>query len=334
MSDTSIRYLAMLSLIPGRPYKITAREVHEKLKAQGYDIHVRSIERDLPKLSGFFPLISDDGRPAGWSWESRDQRITFPRMDAGTALTYELVARYLAPVLPRQMSQDLEPDFSSARRVLNELGASPLGKWSKRIAVLPSGHLLLAPDIRTDVREVVYDALLLGKRFEADYRALEAEKPRRYVFNPQGLVYRENVLYLVATLWDYEDIRQFTLHRMSNARLATENAMAVQNFDLQRYVREEKSFDFPAGKLIRLQLKVAPWLARHLDERRLSADQRITSVPDKEMFKVTATLAETEQLYWWLRGLGPDAEIVKPAPLRRRMARDVAASAKLYRSNN
>lgn len=117
---------------------------------------------------------------------------------------------------------------------------------------------------------------------------------------------------------------------MSNATLLDDDATAARIFDPQRYVREEKSFDFFVGSSVRLQLNVVPWLARYLDERRLSADQRITPAQDDETFKVTVTISETQQLYWWLRSFGPDLEIVKPASLRRRMAKDVARSAAQY----
>jgi hypothetical protein len=108
MSETSTtqRYLCMLSHIPCLPRKITARELAAKLKAGGFDIHTRSIERDLHKLSGGqFALVSDEARPAGWSWRNRDTRFTIPPMDIGGALTWELVSRYLKPILPHGMGQ-------------------------------------------------------------------------------------------------------------------------------------------------------------------------------------------------------------------------------------
>ncbi len=331
MSDTNIRYISMLRLIPKRPRKITAREIHAKLKAEGFSVHARSIERDLHKLSQRFPLTNDEGRPAGWSWEAKDSRITFPGMDAGTALTYEFLARYLKPILPRDMCKRLEPDFSQARRVLNELETSPLGKWSKRIAVLPQGQQLLPPDVREDVSDVAYNALLTGKQFEARYLALDAKEPRQYVFSPHGLVYRQGVLYLVATLWEYSDVRQFALHRMSNANLLDEPAAAIKEFDLDRYIREDKSFDFPAGKTIGLELIVEPWLARHLGECRLAANQSIAPTRGGGEFRVTATVADTEQLYWWLCSFGANVEVIKPALLRRRMRTLAAELQRLYR---
>jgi predicted DNA-binding transcriptional regulator YafY len=331
MPDTTLRQIAMLSLIPGRPGKITARELHSKLKAQGHDVHVRSIERDLPKLSCEFPLINDQGRPAGWSWEAKDMRLTFPRMNEGTALTYELLSRYLAPILPRDMRKHLESDFAQARSVLNQLRASPLGRWSKCIAVLPFGQQLLPPDVKQDVSDVVYDALLNGKRFEANYRALNSEKTVRYPFNPLGLVYVQGVLYLIATLWEYGDARQFALHRMSNAKPLDEVALAIKGFDFGRYVREEKSFDHPLGDTIRIELIVQAWLARHLEERRLSEDQVITPIHDGANFRVAATVMDTRQLFLWLSSLGANVEVVKPAVLRRKMVAQVKALTQQYR---
>jgi predicted DNA-binding transcriptional regulator YafY len=333
MSETSTtqRYLCMLSHIPCLPRKITARELAAKLKAGGFDIHTRSIERDLHKLSGGqFALVSDEARPAGWSWRNRDTRFTIPPMDIGGALTWELVSRYLKPILPHGMGQYLEVQFAEARRTLNQLGASPLGKWPARIAVLPQGHQLLPPKIRAAISEVVYDAVLNGLRFEVDYLGMGAKSSRRYVLNPQGLVYRQGVLYLVATAGDYTEVRQFALHRMANAVVSDTPATPLPGFDLRRYVEDEKGFDLPAGKTIKLEIKVVPWLAQHLDECKLATNQTIKPTQDDEYAKVSAKVEETEQLYWWLRSFGPDVEVLKPVALRRRMARDMKAAAGLY----
>lgn len=330
MSDTITRYITMLSLIPGRPGKITARELHAKLQAQGLGSHVRSTERDLHKLSNSFPLSSDEGRPAGWSWESKSARITFPRMDAGVALTYELLARYLTPVLPREMCRHLEPDFAMARSVLDGLGNSPLGKWSKRIAVLPSGMQLRPPDVRPDVIEVVYEALLKGGKFEADYRSATTQESRRYPFSPLGLVYRAGVIYLIATLWDYDEPRHFALQRMSNPKPLEAPAATPENFDFDQYVRDERSFDYPVGPGVRLEIIVAPWLSRHLEECRLSEDQKSTPIRGGDQRRVTATVDNTEQLFWWLSSLGTGVEVIKPLSIQRRMAEQVKALSDRY----
>lgn len=331
MAETTLRYLSMLSLIPQRPRKVTARELHAQLAAEGFETHVRSVERDLHSLSHHFPLVSDDGRPAGWSWNNQGPSRRYPHMDTHTALAYELFSRYLTPVLPRALRRQLEPDFAEARNVLDNLRASPLGKWSKRIAVLPPGQQLLSPEVSDGVTDVVHDALLKGLRFEADYRSMDADAPKRYVFNPQGLVYRHGTTYLVANLFDYDDVRVVALHRMSKATLLDAPAKALKGFDLQRYIHEDKTFDIPVGESIQLELHMSAWLARHLDESRLSRDQVITPIRGSDRFRLTATVLDTGQLHWWLRSFGAEVEVLKPASLRRGMAKEAAATAEMYR---
>lgn len=331
MSEPIIRHLTMLGLIPVLPRKITAGQLHEKLGAQSFEINIRSIERDLHKLSRMFPLVSDEAKPAGWSWSERDMALSFPPMSNESALIYELLSRYLKPVVPASMLAAMEPEFAQARRTLSQLRESPVGRWNRRIAVLPFGHQLIPPQVQPQVMSVVNDALLNSRKFEAHYRAMGDKRARALVVNPLGLVYREGVFYLVATAWDYADPRHFALHRMSNAEIRSETAIVPAGFDFQRYVREEKAFDYPLGRKIKLELKVDDWLARHLDECRLAMDQQIRSIADSEQSLVLATLEETDQLFWWLRSLGPSLEVLKPLSLREKMAENATALSQMYR---
>ena len=331
MSASIFRHLTMLGLIPALPRKISARELHRKLDDQGFRTDIRSTERDLHKLSSYFALTSDDARPAGWSWRDRDKSLSFPPMSSESALTYELLSRYLAPMLPKSMLDAMAPEFAQARRTLSDLHQAPLGRWSKRVAVLPFGHQLLPPEVDAEVVAAVNEALLSSHQFEADYRPMGEKRSKRYLFNPLGLVYQENVFYLVATLWDYADPRHFALQRMSNVEVLSSHAVEIKEFDFGRYIHEEKAFEFSNRSKITLELKVDDWLARHLEERRLSTDQKIRPLADGESFRVSATLQDTEQLFWWLRSLGPSLEVLKPASLRKKMADNVSALSEIYR---
>lgn len=327
---TALRFLDMLSLIPALPRKVTARNLTARLVERGHAIGKRSVERDLNKLSAQFPLISDDARPAGWSWKGRETRFSLPPMDTSAALTLELVSRYLTPVLPANLRAHLEPDIRQAQHTLALFAGEQISKWSRKIAVLPQGQALLPPKIQSGVSEVVYEALLAERQFKAEYKSLESNSFRSYVFNPLGLVYRQGVLYLVATLFGYDEVLQFTLHRMKNATLLEERVQPHKGFDLARYVEEEKGFDIPTGKKLTLVIDVEPWLARILDESRLADDQVIKPIGNSERLRVTATVAETDQLFWWLRSFGPAVEVRKPVALRRRLAGEARILAEMY----
>lgn len=70
--DTLQRLLVTLQLIPRHPGRIATPTLQEKLAERGFEIDLRSLQRDLKeKLSVHFPLICDEtARPYRWSFSS------------------------------------------------------------------------------------------------------------------------------------------------------------------------------------------------------------------------------------------------------------------------
>lgn len=331
MTDTALRYLETLRVIPRHPRKTTAGEVHQRLAAAGYSIDRRSVERDLHKLSTVFPITCDEGRrPAGWAWNAEAADLIAPGLGTVEALELELLARYLRPLLPANAWATLQPRLSAAQAELATFPGTPLARWRKRVAVIGDGPPLQLPDVSPDVVAVVHESLLHGRQLAADYRSVDAQQQRRYQIHPVALVYQGQIGYLVATLWEYSDLRLLALHRMSRAELHAAPARQPEDFDLDTYLREQSVLDRPGTRELRLTLRVSAWLARHLEERRLSDDQRITPEIDADASIVRATVRESERLIWWLRSHGNEVEVLKPLALRRRMAAEVAELAARY----
>ena len=67
----------------------------------------------------------------------------------------------------------------------------------------------------------------------------------------------------------------------------------------------------------------------HLFETPLSKDQLIVEMPDGRL-QVTATVADTPQLQWWLLGLGAGVDVIEPAALRESIRNTIIAMAKIY----
>ena len=85
-----------------------------------------------------------------------------------------------------------------------------------------------------------------GRRFAADYRsrANDADEVKTYEVNPLGLVVRGNLLYLVCTLWDYQDIRQLALHRVLTANPTDKPVTRPGGFNLDAYIQSGE-FQYP-----------------------------------------------------------------------------------------
>ncbi len=329
MPETAVRYLATLKHIPRHPAKVSAAQLQAALAEEGFEVSLRTVQRDLKRLSALFPLTCDEpARPAGWSWTGAVEDL--PAMSPHTALTLVLAERFLEPLLPPATLAYLRPHIERAEAVLGALERPGLGAWPARVRVLPRGQRLLPAPVDPTVLEAVYGALLTGRRLEARYRPRGAPEPVDYQVNPLGLVFRHAVVYLVATLWDYDDIVQLALHRFVAARRIEERSRTPPGFDLDAYLASG-AFGYPQhpGRRVRLVALFEPEAAAHLHETPLAEDQRLDEHPGGRV-RLRATLADTSELRWWLLGFGDQVEVVRPVGLRREMARIARAMARRY----
>ncbi|TAN04075.1 MAG: WYL domain-containing protein [Rhodanobacteraceae bacterium] len=320
------RLITMLGLIPRLPGKVPARALQEKLRLLGFEIDLRSVQRDLQKLKHPMGLVTDDAKPAGWSYKRNARPLVLPVLDAPSALTLNMIEQYLVPLWPRSLLEIWRPQFDEARRTLD---SGKFGKWRHRVAMVPSGPARLPVVIPDGVVEVVYNALLDGLQFEADYRAVGA-KPERYTFNPLGLVHREGMTYLVGTREGSNHIPLFALHRMKNPVRLERPLHEPEGFDLRNYIENERQFDWPVGQQIKLKLRLGQGVQTFFEERPLSSDQKVQRTKAGYGAHLTATVQDTMSMRWWLMSFGASVEVLAPKSLRQSMAASLDKAARQY----
>jgi predicted DNA-binding transcriptional regulator YafY len=329
--DAILRYFEMLRFIPKAPNAISTPELLKKLQDEGYSVDIRTVQRDLNKLSasGLFPFTSsEDTRPLTWFWPQNVPKLQFPLMTPDEALTFKLVEQFLNPLLPLSVKNHLADYFALAESTLK---SSPLASWIDKVRIVSNNQALLPPEIDNAVLAVVYEALLKNRRFTAVYRRRNDEI-KTYEVNPRGLMFKGSVVYVLATLWDYQDVKQLALHRFSEAILLDKDVSVLSGFSLDTYIADG-GFDYPVEPehSIRLTIKIKDWLKKHLSETPLSPDQSFTQLDDST-YQLQATVKDTLQLRWWLRSFAVDVEILEPLALREEFASAARALNLLYQS--
>ncbi|WNV04017.1 WYL domain-containing protein [Candidatus Methylospira mobilis] len=314
-NDTLLRHWRMLREIPRYPRRISTAEIKERLLAAGFDTTLRTIQRDLLKLSGSLPLLGDDSKPQGWSWQADATQLDLPTLEPQAALVFHLAERYLQPLLPASTLDYLSPWFRTAVGVLDNQGTE-LSAWRTKIRVLPSGQPMLPPVIDREVQSAVTQALLLNKRIAVTYRPRDAVEDKNYEVNPLGIVVRDQVIYLVCTLREYNDIKQLVLNRMRSAQLLNIPARKLKGFDLEQYISQgEFGFPLETGRIITLVADFDRAAANGFIERPLAANQ-VTENIDEKTVRLTATVPDTNELRRWLLGFGAHAVVLAPATLK------------------
>ena len=89
------------------------------LAVDGIRYDVRTIQRDLVKLSRLCPLASKErGKAKRWFWKEDGRVVDIPRMELPAALAFRLAEERLTPLLPKATLKHMRPYFRIAREIV------------------------------------------------------------------------------------------------------------------------------------------------------------------------------------------------------------------------
>lgn len=323
-ATTTQRQWQMLSELQRKRWSGT-KQIQSRLKSSGFDVSLRTIQRDLNQLAERFPIESNGETPQGWRWRDDAPQQALPQMSMSQAVVFSLVEQNLRQLLPPSFLQEMSPWFTMARSQL--AGNYQTGKWLENIRILPATQPLIGPEIDSKAQDSIYEALLQRRRIEAIYASRDSDSTKdakRYTLNPLALIQRGVVLYLICTKVDKhnpdteKNIRMFALHRFLSSKILAQPSIPPEGFDLNQYVASGAfGFYHPTlqNKVATVELTFTASAGRSLLESKLSETQEISVNEKTGNISITAELAMTSQLVWWLRGYGRDVISIKPKML-------------------
>jgi predicted DNA-binding transcriptional regulator YafY len=341
MNDQIFRHHYILEKLQNCRFSnpVSVPEIRDFLLDKGVNVGVRTIQRDMIVLKDvFFGIESHALRDGGygWYWSDNAKVILLSGLSPNQALSFILVKKYLSQLFPETTLNELEPFFEHSDKVLNKLEGNALVKWPDKISVVHPSQPLMPPVINSEFQKIISTALLENKRLHLDYVRLDGEKII-YTLNPLGLIFRGNVIYLIATKVETSDVRMFALHRIVSAKQLKQDAMQPDGFNLATFVDEgHMGFAWNAWNIdtilqvIQFKVIFEEHCAKHLYETPLSTDQKIIEyIPG--YVSITATVRYTEQLVWWIRGYGSFIEVLEPKELRERIKNEALKLVEKYK---
>ena len=320
------RQWEMLKHLPARPPGITARHIAERLRDDGFEVTKRTVERDLVDLSGQFGIAcNDDSKPFGWYWLPGKQ-YDFASVDLVDAVSLTLASEVLERMLPKEMLTTLRPKMQQAKRKLELLREHPLVRLPEKLRYVPDGLPFSPPPIQTGIFQSLQEALLEERQVEVRYAPFNA-KPKAMRLHPLSLIQRGPVPYLVATAYDFEDVRLYAIQRFESVTVTTQAIRIPKGYSIDRALQEGLT-QFGDRGSIRLKAQLSPELATYLSETPIATDQKIQY--KKDNWQLTATVRDSWQLQFWILSQGSAITIQNPKHLRERIKQELTNAIQQY----
>ncbi|WP_420995214.1 helix-turn-helix transcriptional regulator [Cupriavidus sp. 30B13] len=308
--ETVLLALELLRRIP-RGRMVSAPELHAQLSSAGIERDLRTIQRQLEMLSEHFEIERDErSKPYGYRWKERASGLALPVLSEQESLMLALAEQHLRHLLPASLMKSMDGFFQQARTNLGAdagAGGRRGREWLSKVRVVSTTQPLLPPRIRPGVFEAVSNALYGNFWLDVDYNNAAGKRKHARVM-PLGLAQQGARLYLVCRYEGYDNERTLALHRIAAAQASPHTFDRPREFDLGKYDADGR-FGFGDGTRIRLTFRIDKDAGLHLLESQLSADQQVTALETE--FEISATVVQTAQLEWWLRGFGEQIRAIR-----------------------
>jgi predicted DNA-binding transcriptional regulator YafY len=295
--------------------------------AQTLEVSVRTVYRDIDQLSASgVPVWSEIGRGGGFQlqdgWRTRLDGLTAPEARAVFLAGLPGPARELglgeamASAQLKLMAALPEGWREDARRVSSRFHLDPID-WYRSAA--PADHLAA-------VAQAVWEERRLAIRYDSWKGVVERE------VDPLGLVLKAGTWYVAARA--SAKVRTYRLSSIQRLELKDERFLRPRDFTLADYWRESTERFEAELYTGTATLRASPRglrLLQHFTPQVAEAAARSVGAPDAQGWReVTIPIESVEHAADQLLRLGADAQVLSPAPLRRRVAELVSRMAALY----
>jgi predicted DNA-binding transcriptional regulator YafY len=320
------RQWELLKRISSRPPGTTARELAEQLSENGFPVTKRTVERDLVDLASQFGIACNDAsKPYGWYWLPGRQ-YDFASVDLVEAVSLSLAGEALERMLPLEMLEALRPKLSQAKQKLELLREHPIVRLPEKLRYVSTGMEFQPPYLKPGVLAAVQQALIEERQIEVVYAPFNS-RPKSLRLHPLSLIQHGQVSYLVATAFEYEDIRLYAVHRLESVEISTQTMRSPEGYSVDDALKGG-ILQFGEGRPIKIKATLSHELATYLSETPISEDQEIQY--KKETWQLSATVRDSWQLHFWILSQGPKIEIVQPNELRSSIAESLKQAHEIY----
>lgn len=314
----SLRLSRITYWLHSNPRGLTASQL-----ASRCGVSRRTAQRDLLDLQVSGVPIADDGaRPPRYRIIA-GYYLPPLHLDLDDALALYLAARLLA-----RYADSYDPHIVEA---LAKLAAILPEAISRHIhATIDSLYRREHDERFVRVLGVLAIGWATGRKVRIRYRAWESDNFHEYMLSPYFIepAASGNATHVIGYASYFEALRTFKVERIEGAELSEEPYEMPPDFDGPALLSSAWGIWF-GEELEDVVLRFCAAATRRVKETRWHPSQRLEDLGDGGCI-LGLRLAHPEEMVSWIRGWGPQVEVLAPAALREQVAREARLTAAVY----
>lgn len=239
-------------------------------------------------------------------------------------------------------------DLLVASRALEQYQGTPVAKELKavfdRIAELMPEKISIRPELAftrftftsppsKPVDQRIWITLVRGlqsqRRVKISYQSVDAPQPKERVLAPYHIANLQGEWYVFGPTSDHEDIRQYSMARISAARLENTQFEIAKDFDPRKLLKNTFArfvfCDTPQTVRVLFDKEIAPWVL----EREWHPSQRVKKRKDKSV-EISFEVAGLYEVSRWVLAWGQHAQVLAPESLAAQVRDEARGMAERY----
>ncbi|MCB0342640.1 MAG: WYL domain-containing protein [Pseudobdellovibrionaceae bacterium] len=313
--ETTLRTLRALHLLETSRLGLSARELTDRLKADGYAVSKRQVLRDLQCLEeiGFdLNKIDRDGKPvyslSEYAKVSKNVRFTYKEVFALYIVRNNLDHLKGSPVFSEidSLFTKLEKLFGTNIEAFTELVGNI--KFRPRI----TWHTSVQPI----VLDTVYNGIEEGHPLKMVYRAEGGEsagKETTRTVGPECLYFANGGVYLIAKDLNKNEPRTYALARIKSVEMDTSKEYSREGLSPENLFKDAFGV-LNTGTADNVEIALEGPMATFIAERRWHNSQTVVNTHDGIFLRMHVKI--NEEFVHWVLSLGPSATVVAPDSLK------------------
>lgn len=318
--SVSQRQIYILSLLSENPNGFQAEEIRQRLLGWDIDVSKRTISRDIDELSLHYAISEEErgGKTYYFADKYTLKNVDFTISDlASLAFAREMLKDYAHFEMGKhaiELIYKMIEKTGSLNRLQFEAMCKQFGKGGQ----ISGGEDAVDPEMEKELQQAIEN----HNKVEMEYYSYSSDSTSTRIIHPYRLIIMDSYLCVEGYCEKRQEIRRFRVSRIER--------LEVLDDRFEQTERPEDPFlQLAGGKKETLELCFTGEAVRYIREYEKNRARRLEEKADGLHFYQEAAIAP--DVIRWIRGFGPEVEVIEPKWLRERMKQEQEMIAGLYR---